>query len=216
VTPYSGFKSEIDKPGIRDKVYQAMKQAPPYWRKLAVDASRVLSPYKGMEIGIFPALILNNYISRVWEFYGPREMKATGEGNVPFVGSVKGGKLVFSSSETKEVITFAKPTAKQVYTSGPVSEQVPESANGRRIRAYLQAAFMRSTLLVDDFDLWACDSSQFYKYNPINHYAKILHEAAAGDGAYAFESDDACSKSNAISVRSPEFIYINLCKIGDR
>lgn len=217
VNLWSGFKAGMrGEPGIRDKVFRAIEQAPIPWNGLAVGAGRTLCPYKAMELGRFPRNQLDDYINQVWKHYETAQLKATGEGKVPFVGTVKGGKLVFTSNQSSEVITFPKPTTFEVYTSGPLSEYVPEHANGRRIRAYLQAAFMRSTLLVNN-DLWACDSSQFYKNPPINLYAKTLHDAAVGGfGAYAFGFDDACSISSYISVRSPGSIDINLLNIGDQ
>jgi hypothetical protein len=215
VVPWSGFKMGMNgKPGVRKKIFDNMKQAPAPWNKLVTDY-RVLNPEKGMLITDkdkkFPENQLDDYITRVWDFYKRSALIATVEAGATLIGSVNDqDNLVFTSSDGQNRIAFPKPTTKTVYSSGPLSTENPESRNAGIIRAALQAGFLRSTVRVSNA-LPACDTSQFYTEDPINWYAKTIHEAASdGFGAYAFGFDDVCSNSSYVGVRDPESVTIHL------
>ena len=226
----SGFNTGKDwKPGVRQTIINNMKKAPDPWNKLVVNAPkslreagiseiRVLNPEKGMLVDagnnkkLFPEDQLDDYITKVWNKYKGEDLVFAGtEEGVTLTGRVNAqNNLVFASADRKIEITFPKPTTNTVYTSGP--NPTTDSGNARRIRANLQAGFLRSNLLVNN-KLPACDASQFYKNEPINYYAKILHEAVAaggGFGAYAFGFDDVCSVSSYVVVRDPETVNIHL------
>ena len=198
--------------GLRNKIFDALKQTPAPWNKLVIsDAAkgedyRAISPYHGMELDeLFPRNQLDDYIKRVWEKYTTETLTASAEG-VTFTGQVSGDDLVFKS-DTGETITFPKPNSFMVYTSGPLPTE--PGAKAGVIQAALQASFLRSTLLVSS-NLPDCNSADYYRDEPVNQYAKTFHQFGTDGGAYAFGFDDVCSKSSFIIVHNPRSAEITL------
>jgi hypothetical protein len=197
--------------GLRHQIFDALKQTPAPWKNLVIsDAStgedyRALSPYHGMELDLFPRSQLDDYIDRVWEKYTTETLTASAE-NVTFTGQVSGGNLVFSDG-AGDTITFPKPDSFTVYTSGPMPTK--SSAKAGVIQAALQAAFMRSTLLLSSI-LPDCTATDYYQGEPVNLYAKTFHQFGTDGGAYAFGFDDVCSRSSFIIVHNPRSAAITL------
>ncbi|KAF0250572.1 MAG: sugar hydrolase [bacterium] len=208
VTLVGGFSSG----GLRHKIFNALKQAPAPWNNLVVSNAatgedyRAISPYHGMEFDqLFPYDQLDNYINQVWEKYTTETLTATAE-NAIFTGQVSEGNLVFTSS-TDRTITFPKPNSFMVYTSGPMP--TVDSKKAGVIQAALQAAFMRSTLLLSS-SLPDCNVADFYQGEPVNLYAKTLHEFSMDGKAYGFGFDDVCSESSTVIVHNPLSAQITL------
>ncbi len=202
--------------GVRDAILQTIRAQPEPWPNLVVlkpgtrFANRVLSPYNGMQLGVFPRNQLDDYIAAVWTHYQTNPLMASAE-DVNYIGGVptdgpNAGKLVFVS-EAQPPIVFDRPDTFTVYTSGPLP--LSPSAKGFRIGATLQAALLRSTLLTQN-TLPFCDSDSFYQAEPVNRYAKTFHHFANGEGAYAFGYDDVCDKSSFIIVHNPVSLGITL------
>lgn len=201
--------------GSRHQIIDAFKQAPAPWNKLVIsDAAedyRVLAPNIGMGFEqLFPSNQLDDYINQVWAKYTTDTLTATAEG-VTFTGQVREGNLVFTSSSSDITITFPKPNTAMVYDTGPTPTNVPPGAAGKAgvIRAALQAAFMRSTLLLNS-TLPDCNVGDFYRGEPVNLYAKIIHQFAIDGKAYAFGFDDVCDQSSVIIVHNPRSAEITL------
>jgi hypothetical protein len=206
----STVTSGFSRAGLRDKIVQAIKKAPTPWPTLIVaapdgSALRVVSPYHGMELGGFPRDQLAAYIDAVWKKYAAEPLVGTAEG-VELTGKVVDGALVFTGGGQQ--ITFAKPDSFTVYTSGPVPTG-PRSAAAGVLQAALQAAFLRSTLL-DSSRLPDCRARRFYRNEPVNWYARTLHELATKGGAYAFGFDDVCEGSSFVIVHQPRAARITL------
>ncbi len=198
--------------GLRRKILQDLKQAPVPWSKLVVSNAtsgedyRAISPYKGMELNqLFPRDQLDDYINQVWAKYSTETLTAEAE-SVTFTGRVSNGNLVFSDG-AGQTISFPKPTSFMVYTSGPVP-LVPGAKAGV-IQTTLQAAFLRSTLLLSSH-LPHCKAADFYRDEPVNHYAKIIHTHATNGAAYAFGYDDVCIGSSFVIVHNPRSAQITL------
>lgn len=199
--------------GLRNKIFQQLKASPAPWNKLVIsDAQsgldhRVMSPYHGMEFKqLFPNDQLDDYITEVWAKYSTETLTAQAEG-VAFIGRVnRDGNLVFNDGQGAS-ISFPKPSSFTVYTSGPL----PTAAGAKAgvIQAALQAAFMRSTLL-RSAHLPDCTAANYYRDEPVNHYAKTFHQYAAEGGAYAFGFDDVCSRSSFVIVHNPRSAQITL------
>jgi hypothetical protein len=68
---------------------------------------------------------------------------------------------------------------------------------------------MRTVLLVNP-NLMACQVSQFYVNDPVNRYAKLWHQYAWLNLAYAFGYDDTCSQSSFQSVGDPTAVTIHI------
>lgn len=206
LTQQGGFQTS----GLRNKMISQIKKSPSPWNQLVFsDATgfdnRVISPYHGMEMKVFPKDQLDTYINQIWQKYTTEPLTAIAE-NVTFTGNVKDGNLIFTAPDCDPII-FPKPDSFMVYTSGPM----PTVNTGKSgvIQAALQASFMRSTLLVNN-TLPACDSSQYYQNDPVNFYAKTFHQFGTDGGAYAFGFDDVCSKSSFIIVHNPQSLQITL------
>lgn len=196
--------------GLRDKIFAAIKQAPAPWPNLVIAAPdgsdlRVVSPYHGMELETFPRDQLAAYIDAVWAKYADEPLLASAEG-VALTGKVVDGALVFTGGD--EPITFARPDGFTVYTSGPTPTGPRSSAAGV-LQAALQAAFLRSTLLVSN-RLPDCRSDLYYRHEPVNRYAAALHAFATRGGAYAFGFDDVCEGSSFVIVHQPRAAKITL------
>lgn len=201
ITVAGGF----GKDGVRGQILADLKAAPAPWNQLVVSDPagadlRALSPYHGMEMGLFPKDQLQEYIDKVWAHYRTNTLTATAEG-MTFQGRVNASDvLVFTPTTPGPSISFPKPDSFTVYTSGPL----PTVAGAKPgvLMASLQAAFMRSTLLTST-RLPECDTSLYYKTAPVNRYAQIMHRHGRGGGAYAFGFDDVCGGSSFLIVHNP-------------
>lgn len=205
-------------PGVRDQILQTIQAQPDPWNKLVLTdsmtgfATRVISPYHGMELNLFPRDQLQAYIDAVWTYYSSHAM-TTFAIDADYIGQVSQSgrylnQLVFTS-KTRPPVVFNKPDSFTVYTSGPLP--VTPDAHGYRIGATLQASFLRGTLLTHT-QLPFCDSSAYYISPPVNEYAKTFHHYADGGGAYAFGFDDVCDKSSFIIVHNPTSLSMKLLK----
>ena len=93
----------------------------------------------------------------------------------------------------------------------------PLSADAKDIARDLGAGFLRSTLAVGvlngvDLDtLPACDQvGQYYKHEPIDLCAAILHENAILEKAYAFGYDDVCEQSSVGITKNPTKLVLTV------
>lgn len=209
------LQSGFSKGGLRDQILKALKQAPSPWNQLVISDTgvdlRAICPYHGMEMNLFPKDQLDDYINQVWTKYETETLTVSAE-NVAFNGKVTGSNLIFTPANGEcNPITFPKPTTYEVYTSGPMPAST-DSGNASKagvIGAALMAGFLRSTILSTS-NLLACDFSQFYQNEPINWYAKTIHEYAIDRGAYTFGFDDVCSGSSEIIIHNPQAAQITL------
>jgi Beta-1,3-glucanase len=213
VTRYGGFFTEQpQKFMIRQKIMTDIHDSKTVFSKLVIGDSglpdRVISPYNGMHIGSFPENQLEDYIDQVWNEYTKNSLNARNVNGTDFMGRVnnKTNDLVFHAKDG-ETISFKKPSSFEVYTSGPLANEKGQHAD--RLRACLQASFLRSTLL-KSADLPEYNPNLYYNNPPVNMYAKVLHSAAASGGAYAFGFDDVCDKSSFVSVHNPTELSIYL------
>jgi hypothetical protein len=202
LTVQGGFS----KAGVRKGILDAIQASPAPWNGLVIPGTaggptlRAIAPYHGMEdLKVFPRNQLDAYITQVWQKYETETLTASVEGKT-YLGKVSGGNFVFTPSGGGTAITFPEPDSFMVYTSGPLPTATSTEAGV--IMAALQAGFLRSTL-TRSTQLPACDSSQYYLDEPVNLYAKIMHQFGTDGGAYAFGFDDVCSKSSFVIVHNP-------------
>jgi hypothetical protein len=200
--------------GERKQIMEALKQAPSPWNKLIISDEatgedyRVISPYHGMELNLFPRNQLDDYIDRVWEKYTTEKLTVSAE-DVEFTGQVKDGNLVFTD-DAGDTVTFPKPTGFITYTSGPVfTPDTKVASKAGVIQTILQAGFLRSTLLLTS-TIPDCTVADFYREEPVNHYGKIIHQFAPDGGAYAFGYDDVCARKSQITVHNPRSAAITI------
>ncbi|RYP75367.1 hypothetical protein DL771_002463 [Monosporascus sp. 5C6A] len=181
------------------------------------------------------------YVAKVWEKYrtealtidtqtkgapgpskgGPAGTNEGGEAD-PDNGSdrvecrVEGDNLICDPQGEKH--NFTRPTTADILgcNSGPFANNVAAMPISRlRIVPRLCAAFTRSTLLLAGGDVQPGPRmDQFYKEDPTNHYARIVHDHLGGrlKAGYTFAYDDANPAgedvSGLLNVPDPESLTI--------
>lgn len=167
---------------------QAQKDHRP-WDKLVVKHGdrnlRILNATHGNAVGANFDGYFEQHIEEVWKQYAHgKEMRIdTQAGPGVLKGHVnKQGELVIGDEK------FHKPNTADVLgcNSGPFT--TGSSATRNAIIPRLSAAFARSCLL-ESADQ-PSDPKTFYKANPTNHYARLVHVHNLDGKGYAFAYDD--------------------------
>jgi hypothetical protein len=235
----AGFLSTARRPTLLD----TLQSFGPPWSNLIVGTglrARALAPNIAIEANVFPQDQLDSYTDQVFTRYmssPPLTATLTARAN-PVVfpncpditynltGSTSGGELLFSDASKGAIFSLAKWTTLNAYAGGfPYGSVVPvDSCNrpdftvGEAVKARLQGALMRSTLLVNsnlaDDPVNCPDPSTYYVNPPVNMYAKLWHQAGINGKAYAFGFDDTCSQSSFKLIFNPTKLTIRL--LGNR
>jgi hypothetical protein len=176
---------------------------------------RVVAPYHGIEMGVFPADQLDTYINGVWSSstLSVGVTAACGQdGGIihRYVGQNSGGNLVFREGGAPK-FQFPKPTTLTVYRNEIAASTLPfgelTACLARAVAAKLGGALVR-TVLVANPNLDACMPNQFYLNAPVTKYAQLFHQFGIGNLAYAFGYDDTCDQSSFITVDNPTAVNI--------
>ena len=207
-------RAGFNDPEARTKIFAALNDAGPPWKRLVIGNRRIIAPYHGIALGRFGQNQLNAYINAVWTKYRTQTLQATTEGR-NYTGKVIGGRLVFEEVGGSETFSFAKPTTMEAYQNALTPDPNPPGpgpgARARAVAAMLSGAFMRTTLLLNRNlidDRASCKVRQFYTDSPVNLYAKTFHEFALRKLAYSFGFDDTCQQSSFVQVHDPESLRI--------
>jgi Beta-1,3-glucanase len=235
-TTLAGFQSTTARPDI----VSAINAAGAPWSNLVIPgpsgspALRVIAPYHGMTYvpaskknPVFPANQLQPYIKAVFIDYMRKPMLAPVNvaGSIGlFTGHVAGGKLVFTrKNEGGGTVAFDMPNSAQVYQGylGTPSKltnpnaQASLNAQALVLANFLQAGFLRSTIAVNQH-LTSCPSpTTYYKNAPVDIYAKVMHEYAYQNLAYAFGWDDTCNQSSDNTVYNPTQVQITILPLSN-
>ena len=235
----SGFLSTARRPDLLNM----LESFGPPWSGLIVGnngiRARALAPNLAIQGGFFPGNFLDSYINDVFLRYASSPpltaslSAAADPGSVPncqkpptitynFTGSTAGGELVFSDA-TKGVPIFslARWSTTDAYAGffayGSIvpkdSCERPNFTAGEAVKARLQAALMRTTLLVNSnlSDFPNCpDRSTYYVNGPVNMYSKLWHAAGIDGKAYGFGFDDNCAQSSFKLIFNPTKLTIRL------
>jgi hypothetical protein len=187
------------------------------WADLVVTAGgqnlRVLSPQNGLVGNAgFLSGYYDSYVSQVWSKYTGQTLTVNTQaatGNVE--GQVSGGQLTFPGGGS-----FAPPSTADIFScsTGPFSTA---GANDEALAIIprLAAAFNRSTLLTDASQPDGEDPASYYQNAVTNHYARLVHAAAADGLGYAFPYDDVTpdggvNQSGAVSSGSPSVLTVTV------
>ncbi|KAH9822123.1 glycoside hydrolase family 64 protein [Teratosphaeria destructans] len=171
--------------GLRE---QARKDGRP-WDKLIVQHEgrilRVLNATHGDAVGASFDGYYEPHIEDVWQKYscGACMRINTQAGPGVLEGRInENGELVIGNE------SFGKPNSADVFgcNSGPFTTGPNPDRNA--IIPRLAAAFHRSTLLATEDH--PSDPSTFYRQDPTNHYARLVHEVNLDRKGYAFAYDD--------------------------
>jgi hypothetical protein len=166
---------------------QAKKDGMP-WDKLVVWKDdrplRILNATHGDAVGASFAGYFEPYVDEVWERFAqpPKFQINTQAAAGTLHGKVKGSELHIGEER------FDKPTTADILgcNSGPFT--TGPSATRNAIIPRLAAAFVRSALM--ESDMHPSYPQTFYRRDPTNHYARVVHECNLDGKGYAFAYDD--------------------------
>lgn len=211
-TVASGFND------VRKQIFANFKNAGAPWSRLVMGPNRtiplrIISPYHGMALGVFPKNFQQAYINEVFRTYvsDRKAIVGTVSGRT-YRGFVVNNELVFKQADGANTFKFAKPTTDDVFQNNmpPIPNPAgPSGDDGRAIGSLLGGALVRTTLL-ERANLNACKVDEFYKKTPVNKYGKIFHKHAIRHLAYSFGYDDTCEQSSYIQINDPASMTMTL------
>ncbi|MBC7273096.1 MAG: sugar hydrolase [Streptomyces sp.] len=197
-------------------VLDALRAQPGGWAGLIQTRSdgtvlRALSPAYGVETGVLPASVLDDYINRVWQKYATTTLTVTPFGDRPdvrYFGRVSGGVMNFTNSSGAVVTSFQKPDAASVFGCHRLLDAPNDQVRGPISRT-LCAGFHRSTLLTNP-NQPDTSAAGFYQDAVTNHYARVIHDRMADGKAYAFAFDDVGNHESLVHDGDPRQANLTL------
>ncbi|MEV0127816.1 beta-1,3-glucanase family protein [Dactylosporangium sp. NPDC050688] len=152
---------------------------------------RVLAPGKAAETGGLSSTYLDSYINSAWGAYASKTLTVVPFGDQPsirYFGRTSGTVMNFTNSAGQQVASFQRPTSADVWgCAGRLA--APNDQVVGPISRTLCAALNRGTLGTIDTQP-STNAADFYKSNPTNQYARIIHANMVDGKAYAFPFDD--------------------------
>ncbi|KAM3084453.1 hypothetical protein ACMFMF_001809 [Clarireedia jacksonii] len=152
---------------------------------------RALNPTQGI---VFNSTLFQNYwtsyVNAVWAAYVSTALTVDTQaqwGSVTGLTSNDGTLLSFNG-----IGSFTKPSAADIFggASGAFAAQATNTDELLNIGARLDAAFNRSTLLINPRQPDGEVVSSYYQNSITNHYARIVHAANVDGLGYCFPYDD--------------------------
>ncbi|WP_249997492.1 beta-1,3-glucanase family protein [Actinoplanes sp. M2I2] len=172
---------------------------------------RVLSPGKGADAGGFDPNYLAGSIDRAWSAYENADLTVRPFLDQPdkaFTGRTSGDVLNFTDSTGARVASFTKPTTANVWgCDGNLG--APNDLVVGPIARSLCAALTRGTLGTLPVEP-GTDPATFYRNEPTNEYAKLIHANMVDGKAYAFAFDDVANQESLVHSGDPSAIGITL------
>lgn len=218
LTANAGFTSDLP------TMMAAYQQLGSPWTGLIVYSNfgnvplRVVSPYHGIALGIFPRDELDSYIDQVFMFYNTNTLMVHAscdqdDGVVhTLAGTTSGDFLVFKENGVPR-FRFKKPDSLTVYQNEIHPKPTPQTELNQClagvVAAKLGGAFVRTSLVVNT-NLDACQTNQFYVSDPVQKYAEFFHSFGINNQAYSFGYDDTCDQSSYINVDDPTAMTITV------
>ncbi|GAA3193705.1 beta-1,3-glucanase family protein [Dactylosporangium siamense] len=165
---------------------------------------RVLAPGKAAEAGGLSSTYLDSYINSAWGAYASKTLTVVPFGDQPntkYFGRTSGTTMNFTNSAGQQVASFQRPTSADVWgCAGRLA--APNDQVVGPISRTLCAALNRGTLGTIDTQP-STNAADFYKNNPTNQYAKIIHANMADGKAYAFPFDDVGAFESLVNDGDP-------------
>jgi len=164
------------------------------WDQLVVTNNgsnlRALSPTQGI---VFNSSLFENYwtdyVNDVWAQYVSTPLNVDTQASW---GIMTGNTSSDLTSLAFSCGSFPKPSAADIFSAstGAFAPQATNTAELLNIGARLDAAFNRSTLLIDANQPEGEVVSTYYQNSCTNHYARIVHAANLDNRGYCFPYDD--------------------------
>jgi hypothetical protein len=203
------------KPGGRQAVIDGVRADASFRNLVQTRADgtvlRVLAPGKGADAGDFDADYLGGYIDRAWAAYADADLTVkpfAEQPDVVFTGRTAGDVMTFTDRTGAQVASISKPSTADVWgCDGRLA--APNDLVVGPIARSLCAALQRSTLGTLPVEP-GTDASAFYRNEPTNVYAKVIHENMVDGKAYAFAFDDVANQESLVHSGDPVSIGITL------
>jgi hypothetical protein len=204
------------KAGGYNGFFNALRGQPGGWANLIRTRSdgtilRALAPGHGIEGGLLPADVMNDYVNRVWTKYATSTLTVTPFGNEPntkYFGRVSGNVMNFTNSSGAVVTSFQKPDSDSIFGCYKLLDAPNDLVRGPISRT-LCAGFNRSTLLTNP-NQPDTNSAGFYTDAVTNHYARKIHAQMADGKAYGFAFDDVGNFESLVHDGNPAQAYMTL------
>jgi len=129
-----------------------------------------------------------SYVDSVWAQYATSSLTVDTQASWGAAeGTTSSGSLTFG-----DIGCFAKPSSQDIFSgsTGAFAAQSTNTAQLLAIGARLDAAFNRSTLMINSAQPDDEVVSSYYCNAVTNHYARIVHAANLDGKGYAFPYDD--------------------------
>ncbi len=176
---------------------------------------RVLAPGKAADAGLLSATYLDPYIASAWNAYTTRTLTVAPFGDRPdikFFGRTSGTVLTFTDTAGRSVASFNRPSSASVWgCDGDLP--APNDQVVGPISRTLCAALNRGTLGTVDTQP-SLDAGDFYRSNPTNQYARVIHANMADGKAYAFAFDDVGAFESLVHDGDPRSAGLILSPFG--
>jgi hypothetical protein len=165
---------------------------------------RVLSPGKAAGAGLLSGTYLDPYISSAWGAYAGKTLTVVpfaDQPNTRYFGRTSGNAMNFTNTSGAQVASFNRPSSASVWgCAGDLP--APNDLVVGPISRTLCAALNRGTLGTIDTQP-STNAADFYKNNPTNVYAKVIHANMADGKAYAFPFDDVGNFESLVNDGDP-------------
>jgi hypothetical protein len=204
------------KPGGYNGFLNALRSQPGGWANLVRTGPggavlRALSPSHGIEGGLLPATVMNDYVNRVWAKYSTSTLTVTPFANQPntkYFGRVSGNVMNFTNSSGAVVTSFQKPDSDSIFGCYKLLDAPNDLVRGPISRT-LCAGFNRSTLLTNA-NQPDTGPAGFYLDAVTNQYARKVHAQMVDGKAYAFAFDDVGNFESLVNDGNPQQAYLTL------
>lgn len=152
---------------------------------------RVLAPGKAAGAGLLSTTYLDSYIASAWNAYTTKTLTVTPFADQPairYYGRTSGNTMTFTNGSGQVVASFNRPSSASVWgCDGDLP--APNDQVVGPISRTLCAALNRGTLGTIDTQP-STNAADFYRRNPTNQYARLIHANMTDGRAYAFAFDD--------------------------
>src|SRR3954470_3713269 len=165
---------------------------------------RALAPGKAAGAGLLSTSYLDSYITSAWNAYTSKTLTVVPFGDQPntkYFGRTSGNVMNFTNSSGATVASFNKPSSASVWGCDG-NLQAPNDLVVGPISRTLCAALNRGTLGTIDTQP-SSNAADFYKNNPTNVYAKVIHANMSDGKAYAFAFDDVGNFESLVNDGDP-------------
>ncbi|GAA2604175.1 beta-1,3-glucanase family protein [Paractinoplanes durhamensis] len=203
------------KSGGRQNVINAVKANGDFAKSVVTRADgtvlRVLAPGKAADAGLMSPTYLDSYINSAWNAYASKTLTVVPFGDQPnnkFSGRTSGTVMNFTDTTGKTVASFNKPSTANVWGCDGALGAPNDQVVGPIART-LCAALTRGTLGTLDTQP-SGTAADFYKNNPADVYAKVIHENMIDGKAYAFAFDDVQNQESLVHDGDPRTATITM------